>query len=407
MTINKFLFEFSGKCKNNLWLGIYSPINSATCNLFHSTNFRAAPNLHHKFDCVWIYEEAISNFLGWKIIIDESIRFLKEEGCLVVRLNENNFINIVSIKSFLNSNINISAEVYWEDYRPKDKQFLTIIFKIKRKNFNSYLDKKWSFAVLTQGNRVENVVKLAQSIRKLDSENKHQIIVSGPKNERYESFDVIYNEKIYSDVYAEISKKKNDLITMAKNSNLIIFHDRYVLDENFFSGFEKYGYDFDFVTVKQFYEDGVEFPSYCATSKEDFAWCEPIKCDDYSILSNEQYINGGLMIFKKHCVESVGFNPMLFWNQQEDVELSKRLAVNGIIPRINFFSSCTAIGINSTYTAAFKKEDKNLLIMKMSEALVSASFKYKRYPIFSTLINSFRKVLKTKKAIKLFKKTIA
>lgn len=403
MINNKFLFEFSGIHKDQIWIGSFSPINSEVSNILHSTNYRSAPNLHQKFDCVWIYESMISDFLGWKILIDESIRLLKEDGYLVVRFVENSSISITSLKYFINSNINLEAEVFWEDYKPTLQSIFTIIFKIRRKNIKQYCDDKWSFAILTQGSKVENVVQFIRSIRSSDVDFKHQIIISGPKDERYSEFAVEYNEKSYSGDYAEISKKKNDIVKLARNSNILIAHDRYVLNADFFSGFEKYGYDFDFLTIKQFYESGSEFPSYCAVLRKDFIWSQPVKCGDYSFVSEEHYLNGGLMIFKKHTISTVPFNQMLFWNQQEDLELSKRMMLSGIVPRINFLSSATTVGISESYTASFRKEDINEILMKTAIAIVSQSFKKKKYLVLSSFINSYRRNKKLKKVLKSLK----
>ncbi|MDA9230946.1 hypothetical protein N9O56_00030 [Rickettsiales bacterium] len=394
--MDSFLFKFAGKNKKQVWIGECPLVDSKICNILHSTNFRASPNLHQQFDCVWFYEDLLSSFLGWKIIVDEMLRLLKLEGYLVIRFADNEYFTLPALKSFLNNNINIDATLFWEEY-PKSPS--RAIFKIRRKNLSSYQSKKWTFGILAGKSREDNVIEFLKSIRSLDRDNDHEIIISGAQKSIYSKYNVKYDSNKYSKNYAEISKKKNNIVSLASNENIMIVHDRYILDKSFFIGFEKYGYDFDFVTIKQFFLSKKEFPSYCSTQYQDFVWGLPIMDNNYNDLSNTQYLNGGLLIFKKHCIEKIKFNEMLFWNQQEDVALSRDMISNSIVPRINYISSATTIGIDEAHVKDFIIKKNNYLSIKSNiplkqkvKILVKNKFKPKEYLFFSKIINQLRKV---------------
>jgi hypothetical protein len=213
---------------------------------------------------------------------------------------------------------------------------------------------------LTSGKRTDNVIKFLDSVRKQDKNNEYEIIISGPKNKKYEKYDVKYLEmsSFRDDEYAEISRKKNAIVDMASNANLLIIHDRYVLGDKFFIGFDQYGYDFDYLTVEQFYESGAVFPSYCAIDRP-LLWSKPIRIDNYSEVFDTHYLNGGLLIFKTHIIKKIRFNDLLMWNQMEDVEITKAVMEQGVLPRINILSSAITIGIDESYTKDFKVYPKH------------------------------------------------
>ena len=401
------LFQFAGKSDKQVWIGLNPMVDSKVCDITHSTNFRASPNFHQNYDCVWFYEYLISNFPQWKIIVDEMIRFIDKEGYLVFRFSSDNLhFSYSSLKHFLWSNINITCEVEWENYSSNKNDIIyKAIFKIKRKNLLSYQSKKWTFGILASKGREDNVLEFLKSIRSLDKENNHEIIISGTQNNIYKEYNVKYDLTKYSDKYAEISKKKNNIVSLASNENIMIVHDRYILDKNFFIGFEKYGYDFDFITIKQFFLSGKEFPSYCYAEYENLIWGRAIISEDFNHLSNTQYLNGGLLIFKKHCIERIKFNEMLFWNQQEDVALSKDMLANSIVPRVNYISSATTIGISENHIRFLEKEKQYIntqknnstrneccIIKNNVKIILKSKFKPKKYFFFSKIINQLRKV---------------
>lgn len=326
--------------KKQAWLGFYPQFNMDIIDIERCTNFRLAPNFHGKYDTVWIYETPLSqyNILSWKIIVDESIRLLKENGKLIIRTFETKEFSIPMIKSFLFRNINLNVELDFEEKR-NDGSYI-LVLQIHRQNFEIYNDKSWTFAMLTNGKKQETVIKFLESIRN-NEKTKSQIIISGPKNESYDKYDVEYIDlsQFRDDKYPEIARKKNAIAQMATGANILIAHDRYYLDKDFFNDFEKYGYDFDFLTLKQISTtDNEEYPSYCYTYGFPLENTHVGIIQDKNVFLENTYINGGLMVFKTKILNYLKFNSMLFWNQKEDVELSEIFIKNSVIPRINFLS---------------------------------------------------------------------
>ena len=354
---DQFLLNLATQQSKHAWIGCRPPANMKAMDIESCTNFRLSSHLHGQFDTVWLYEQELQNYhiLSWKIILDEAIRLLKENGKLIVHLHESKYLTIPLLKFFLGRNLNI--QVYL-DYESKDSSIF--VFDIKRINFADYSSPLWTFAMLTGGKKDDLVLKFLESIRKHDPQNRHEIIISGPKKDIYDKYKVRYLDlsKFRDNKYAEISRKKNAIADMAQNPNLLIAHDRYYLDDNFFEDFAKYGYDWDFLACRQQWEDGAEFPFYCALYEPELTYTTSINSHEYKHLLNTQYVNGGAMIFKTRTLQKIRFNPLLLWNQMEDVEITKSFIQNSVIPRVNWLSSLITIDDGGQRSASFKMFDQ-------------------------------------------------
>lgn len=333
-----------------VWLGKNPQFDMDIADIENCTNFRLPPKFHGKYDNVWIFEKPLNEYhiLSWKIVLDEAIRLLKENGKLVIRLYETSSFTIPMLKNFLGRRINIQTEV---DYEYCENNYFTIVFNIKRLNFEIYQDKTWTLAMLTGGKKDEVVLKFLESIRNNEPQ-KSQIIISGPKKEIYDRYDVEYLDmsKYRDDEYAEISRKKNDIAKMATGANILIAHDRYCLNDKFFSDFDDYGYDFDFLAMRQFSDaDKKDYPCYCYYYGKPL-WRTHIGYSScYSKLLETQYANGGISLFKVKTFLSVKFNSTIFWNQKEDAELSYEMIRNSIVPRVNFLSKIYTNRLSNEY----------------------------------------------------------
>ena len=355
------LIQYLNQGGQQIWIGTKAPFDMVTLDLLNSANYRASSVHHRKYDVVWFFETMLDDVgkLGWKILVDELIRLIGEEGRLIIRLWENRVPSGPLLKKFLFRRMGIETEL---EYEKLDREcgLWCFVFKIKRLNIEKYAADDWTFAMLTLGNKVDNVVRFLKSIRENDPRHDSEIIIVGPENEKYDEYDVKYIglDRFRDGQYAEISKKKNAIIEMATKSNLMIVHDRFTLNSNFFSGFEKWGYDFDFATVSQYMLDGKEYPGYAA-SNDYFRFTGQLWVKELRHLYDNQYVNGGLVIFKTHTAKKIHFNDMLMWAQMEDVEVSQVCIENGIIPRVNFISEALVLEMSEGYLVNWKIEDTN------------------------------------------------
>lgn len=345
---NKIL-ELIKQPVRQIWIGLHPPFDMPMVDIENATAFRLSPSLHQAWDVVWVYERFISDYESWKLALDECLRLFGQTGVLVLRYKTRrvNFSNF-GLKNFLFRRFGYRIEMMWEDGVQTDTGFVaTSVMRVTREHLEHYQSADWTMAVVTQGTRVDNVARFCKSVRDQDPESRVEILVHGPEHPSYTEYGVRYVDTV-SELTENVTlgQKKNTIAQQATAPNLLIAHDRYILDSGFFEGFARFGHDFDLCAVRQTYDDGQPYPAYCALDTVGLLWAPTVHCEDYNILHTNQYVNGGLMIFKTHTLRALPFNELLYWNQAEDVEISKEFVDAGLPPRVNYVSSATTIGIH-------------------------------------------------------------
>lgn len=319
------------------WIGDTAPdgVRFEACDLYRQPGFRPAIQHVGRYESVWAIQDVLS-IQGWRILLDSCVRMLGERGTLVVRYLQNQHISIPALKSFLFRKYGIRVQVGAEIIG--NGEFVTA-FQIERKNLSEYQNKNWTFGVLTQGKKPELIERFCRSVREFGGYS-HEILIIGPRNALYDPYQPTYIDKTYSSMFSDICVKKNDIVAQACHDNICILHDRYVLNKDFFAGFEEYGYDFDFLTIRQHHASGKIYPSYCAMDDgAGLIWGPIYECGNENETWKQHYLNGGLIIAKRGLLRTVPFNDLIFHNQAEDVELAKVLENHSVVPRINRLSS--------------------------------------------------------------------
>ena len=377
------------------WFGSVPLFKSDVFNLKNCTNYRIDKEHHQKYKTIWVIEDDIFSLYSksWILLIDEALRLLSESGFLIIRSSDNEHGTLFSLKSFLYRNKNIHVELL-EQINVNESTIS--ILKISRINIHYYNDKKWSIGILSNGNKNENVIALVEKLLNINTGLEIEFIIAGPLIDKLLGIDNVHFICEKMDTLPRISEKKNLIIKTAKNANVALFHDRYQVNDDFFNGFEHYGYDFDFLTIRQLYQSGNEFPSYLMFSENKKKWQRPIVISKYDEVSPSSFLNGGLLIVKKHSALEVNFNNLLLHNEAEDVEFSMQLLMNGIAPRINTMSSAMTLGIDESYTSSFIfiKEDGRCkfkkyifkLWLKLPAKLKNRIKKYNNYEKIKNII---------------------
>ena len=334
-----------------VWIGTDVISGVETIDLYSRTNFRAPGRFHNRFQVVWLFERLLSDLpeSQWPLIVDEAIRLLDEEGRLVVRHDQNDNISLMMLRAALARRPGISVTM--EPHIVEDNRIINAVFTIRRGDIQEYRDKSWSFIVLAQGDRTPNVLLLLDRLKASAGVN-YEVIIVGPRLREYASPNVLVFDKKYRSDYAQIALKKNEAAKFASNANLCILHDRYFLANDFFSGFDEFGYDFDFVAVSQKYRTGEGYPFYSELSGKPLIWSAPIHRNSYQDFRATHFVNGGFTVFKRVMFDRIGYNPLLAWNEAEDVEVSRAFAAHFLPPRVNVASTAITT-VSTAHTAMF------------------------------------------------------
>lgn len=340
-----------------VWLGSKPVQIAESIDLVAATNWRAPQVMHGRFDRVWLFEkELFSHGPSWPLLVDECLRFLGARGYFIVRTLDCEHGTLFELKSMLARHPGVITELSFQSQLPGGES-ITVV-NVQRKNLEAYVDDGWTIGILSNGKKSINVNSLVDKLVQLAGERQLQIVIAGPEKPILPPHVKGSAEEWcdrHSDNLPRIGEKKNWIIRQSCNANVAIFHDRYQVDDNFFTGFREFGLDFDYVSISQRYESGTYYPSYVGFPLRKMRWQTPVFDPSYRILHDGHFINGGLIILKRHVANVVNFNALLLHNEAEDVELSFILRSYGIVPRMNPHSSAVAIGVPDSYTATFRK----------------------------------------------------
>ena len=228
----------------------------------------------------------------------------------------------------------------------------------------------FTFGIITSGGSDYYIDKMINSIIQNNIPNYEIIIVGATKIEKTDKVSIIeFDENIKA---GWITRKKNIIAKNAKYENIVLLHDYIELGNNWYSGFLKFGNNFDWCITKIINEDGTRFRDYTLFPMEvDYLniFYAPGKDIDnyfndhcllpYSFVNNintnkYMYISGSYYVIKKDIATKHLLDENLVHGRGEDVEYSKRLHLNGIIIKCNHYSEVYLL--KQKYQVSWEKE---------------------------------------------------
>lgn len=183
----------------------------------------------------------------------------------------------------------------------------------------------WTFGMLTTGQRLQNVEAFIASVEEHCDEPYEILIVSpvdlGDIEDRPGVRVIRFNEH---DELGWITRKKNRICREAKFSDILICHDRFVLDADYTRDFRNWGYAYGLAAVRVRLPDGRRGLDWAVVSSQNQVWSNGGLLN-YRTYSQYAYNPGGATILRKAFWRDFPWNENLFWNEHEDVELCRRI----------------------------------------------------------------------------------
>ena len=194
----------------------------------------------------------------------------------------------------------------------------------------------FSFGIVTDGSNDNLIESLIESIIYQNIKNYEIIIIGNTKITNSNIKVIPFDESKRS---GWITRKKNIIADVAKYENIVIMHDYFILDHDWYNGFCEFGNDFDVCVNKIITKDGNRFRDYCiAPLAPDWFPNKRLLPYDYVLDSNRNrlcYISGGFYIIKKNIALKYPLNEDLSHNLGEDILLFNILTDNNIIIKAN------------------------------------------------------------------------
>jgi hypothetical protein len=181
----------------------------------------------------------------------------------------------------------------------------------------------FTFGITTDYSDPARLQEIADSIRALQIPN-YEILFIGGKRAPDEA-DLQY---IFFDDRARpgwITKKKNTLVQRASYENVVLFHDYYVFDKNWYSEFVKFGNDWEICSNSQYLINGKRhFTDWVTWDDPLYPRYTALPYDEWS-RTQYQYMSGGYYILKRHVGLEEPLNENMLWGSGEDLEWSFRI----------------------------------------------------------------------------------
>tara|TARA_Y100001963_G_C6615358_1_gene369019 strand:- start:43 stop:714 length:672 start_codon:yes stop_codon:yes gene_type:complete len=193
---------------------------------------------------------------------------------------------------------------------------------------------EFTFGIITGRNLDSRVVKSIYH-QNIPSDKFEIIVVGGDYLEDYGDIKHIEFDETIKPMW--ITRKKNLITKNAKFENIVYMHDYYILDENWYEGFLKFGNNWDICMNKILNKDGSRFRDWVISydkefESKDFSLEEVRKGKSTRYLppynynkTKNMYISGGYWISKKYVMEEEPLDENLIWEQGEDYEWSERV----------------------------------------------------------------------------------
>lgn len=184
---------------------------------------------------------------------------------------------------------------------------------------------KFSFGILTLYENTEQIQGVIDSIEALKIP-EYEILLIGPKNDQFKNgieFDETEKE-------GWITRKKNVLVDSAKYDNVVVMHDYYTFDKDWYTNFVEFGDEWDVCSnAQQLINGNRHFTDWVTWDSPIFPRYTAMAYDDWSH-TRCMYQSGGYMIVKKDFYKKFPMNEEMTWGTAEDVEWSLRMRTSAL-----------------------------------------------------------------------------
>lgn len=323
------------------WAGAHAPLPSCTVSsriLSPEGDFREEASQHGTHTAVCLVEPDLGQYKQWPLILDEALRLFRygERGLLLIRFQKSTLMSQFAFAAFLQKRRDVSFELVAQDKDEEGALYYTLY--CTRASEKPSLS-TFEFALITDGRRPNQVQQFIESV--LAIQNLHtldwSIAICGPQSvePHLSPCDGRLRFIEQSDKHAAkgwITHKKNLIVETSSAENLLIAHDRYAIPPMFIEQMRRFGADFSVIAPAQTDLSNRRFPDWMATNSQ---WLCTVSAQlQYGDYSPHLYVNGGIIISKRQVLLETPWNNLLFWDQCEDIELTRRMTDAGITPRL-------------------------------------------------------------------------
>lgn len=174
-----------------------------------------------------------------------------------------------------------------------------------------------TFAITTDFSDEGRLEEIFQSIRELNISYYEILCIGGAHKENTQDTTYIYFDETQKDKW--ITRKKNILCQQAKYDIIVLMHDYYLFDKDWYRSYLEFGTDWDLCSNPQLLINGRRhFQDWVVWDSPNHSRLSSIDYDDWS-LTRYMFQAGGYMVVKRQMMLDNPLNEDLVWGQAEDL----------------------------------------------------------------------------------------
>ena len=192
----------------------------------------------------------------------------------------------------------------------------------------------WSFLIITNGKRPRKLAREIESIRALKIP-QFEILVGGePPTELPDGVGTVL--AVDAARNGRLGEMRNALTAAARYDHFVVVDDDFIFHDDFYTGLQRYGDDWEALSVRILNPDGSRFWDWATHGGP-----RGHVLLDYTDDDDHVYITGGLILLKAEVADRVKWDDGRGFYQGEDLDFSSRLRKAGIRPSFNRHSTTT------------------------------------------------------------------
>lgn len=188
----------------------------------------------------------------------------------------------------------------------------------------------FTFGIVTTNPSSDNMIQLLYSIEQQNiPDNQYEVVVVGG--------DLSYKDDLMTIIPFDetvktgwITRKKNIITETSRKENIVYLHDYFVLNNDWYEGFKKFGNNFEACMTRILNADGSRYRDWTLWPDDlkhilgvwDSQYLLPYEVTD---LSKYMYFSGAYWVAKRSLMERFPLDEGLSWGESEDVLWSKQV----------------------------------------------------------------------------------
>jgi len=185
-----------------------------------------------------------------------------------------------------------------------------------------------TFGIMTIGDNLTRLSEVVQSIKALEIP-KVEIIIAGSYNASSDSLDGLGAKVILSNGW--LPRKKNLVAKVAENETLVLLHDYYLFNPEWYEAYRKFGGGWDVCSNPQILLNGKRhFTDWVLWDHPTLPRYHSLDYDVWD-QTKYQYVSGGYFLVMRDLLRANPINEAMPPGSPEDVEWSLRIRDKAII----------------------------------------------------------------------------